>query len=98
MRPHSMPPRRRPELCSALQAELTPRADAELAVDVAQVIFDGLLADVYLLRDLLVRHALSDQRHHVLFTLGEVERRALCRRSDSTRRQVVGDRLLVRLR
>src|SRR6476659_4679821 len=53
-----MPPRRRRELCSALQAELTARADAELAVDVAQVILDGLLADVHLLRDLLVRHAL----------------------------------------
>ena len=40
------------------------------------MILDGLFADIHLCRDLFVGHALSDKRHHVLFTLGEIQRLA----------------------
>ena len=45
--------------------------DADCAVDVGEVCFHGLFADVECVRDLLVGEAFGDEREYFAFTFGQ---------------------------
>jgi hypothetical protein len=55
-------------------SELPPGTDAELSKDVAQVVFDCLLADIELRRYLTIGHPLRHQGHDVVLPVRERER------------------------
>src|SRR5215831_9942917 len=55
------------------QGKLEPVRHANFIENVPEMMFDGLLADRELLRDLAVRKARGDGRHNVQFAHGEAE-------------------------